>query len=390
MGTADEQHPPVGGGSRDEGTGLQLSGRDGNYTWDVDYYHHDDEKNELIRISDALKDHRVEIAAFFADHPDSEERGNFVRDFFDNYFVEEILSNGERAGYRAYSDTFHLWRGAYLSRTHEVYMPWRNVVRHIEGMIILDKWLAPGEKLLPTVDEQLSMIDSSEPVQSTEFILPQAAIDYVLAGGSNVVNSKLRIFEHFQMGKTPKENIEFLKNEYGWGGHSDTIPGSGYWEQHDGKGISISRSGYGTEAENTYLIRWPAAEKRIRELIKADRYLTPAEKKAYPAYIRNKEIREARAVIAKEFRSILDDYNDFQEQLGSRDAELNMYVLSSCASEFIAGNKTTYTLTENNFILPLMRSAMQTIIGENTHLTERCEAMLVFGCPGIRDFGYRR
>ncbi len=377
MGAVDEQHPPVSGGSRDEGTGLQLSGRDGNYTWDVDYYHHDDEKNELIRISDALKDHRVEIAAFFADHPDSEERGNFVRDFFDNYFVEKILSNGERAGYRAYSDTFHIWRGAYLTRTHEVYMPWHNVVRHIEGMIILDKWLAPGEKLLPTVDEQLSMIDASEPVQSTEFTLPQAAIDYVLAGGSNVVNSKLRIFEYFQLGKTAKENIAFLKDEYGWGGHSDAIPGSGYWEQHDGKGISISRSGHGPGAESTYLIRWPAAEKRIRELIKADRYLTPAEKKAYPAYIRNKEIREARAVIAKEFRSILDDYNDFQEQLGNREAKLNMYVFSNCASEFVAGNKTTYTLTENNFILPLMRNAMQTIIGENTHLTERCEAILV-------------
>lgn len=377
VGAVDEQHPPVSGGSRDEGTGLQLSGRDGNYTWDVDYYHHDDEKNELIRISDALKDHRVEIAAFFADHPNSRERGNFIKGFFDNYFVEKILSNGERAGYPAYSDTFHLWRGAYLTRTHEVYMRWDSVANHIEGMIILDKWLAPGEKLLPTVDEQLSMIDASEPAQSEEFILPQAAIDYVLAGGSNVVNSKLRIFEQFQLGKMPKENIEFLKNEYGWGGHSDAIPGSGYWEQHYGKGISISRSGYGTEAENTYLISWSAAEKRIRELIKADRYLTPAEKKEYPSFVRNKEIREERAVIARAFRSIVDDYNDFQEQLGNRDAKLNMYVLSSCVSEFIAGNKTTYTLTENNFILPLMRNAMQTIIGENTHLTERCEAMLV-------------
>ena len=376
VGAIDEQHPPVSGGIRDEGTDLQLSGRDGNYTWDVDYYHHDDEKNELIRISDALKDHRVEIAAFFADHPDSEERGDFVRGFFDNYFVEKILSNGERAGYRAYSDTFHLWRGAYLSRTHEVYMRWSHVASHIEGMIILERWLAPGEKMLPSVEEQLSLIDAAEPAKSADFTLPQAAIDYILAGGSNVVNSKLRIFEHFQLGKTPAENIDFLKNEYGWGGSSNAIPGSGFWEEHSGKGIQIYTLGSKGSREESYLIRWPAAEKRIRELIKADRYLSPAEKREYPNYIRSKEIREARAVIAREFRSIVDDYNDFQTQLGNDDAKLNMYVLSNCASEFIAGNKTTFTLSKDNFILPLMRNAMRTIIGENTHLTERCEAML--------------
>ena len=33
-------------------------------------------------------------------------------------------------------------------------------------------------------------------------------------------------------------------------------------------------------------------------------------------------------------------------------------------------------VSEGDFILPMMRDAMQTIIGANTHLTERCEAML--------------
>ena len=378
LGAGDEQHPQFSGGSRDEGTDLQLSDRNGKYTWDVDFYHHDDEKNELIRTCDALKEHRVEIAAFFADHPDREERGNFVRSFFNNIFIEQILSNGERAGYRAYSDIFHLWRGSYLNRTHEVYMRWSHVASHIEGMILLHRWLAPGEKLLPSVDEQMSMIDMAEQEKSSAFVLPQEAIDYVLCGGSNISQSKLRIYEQFQQGLTPKENIDFLKNEYGWGGHSDAIPGSGYWEEHDGKGIMISRGGTDARStENSYLIRWPAAEKRIRELIKADRYLTPAEKREYPNYQRNKALRAERAKIAEEFRSVAYDYNDFQTQLGNQDARLNMYVLSNCASEFAAGSKTTYTLSKDNFILPLMREALHTIIGENTHLTERCEALLV-------------
>lgn len=377
LGAGDEQHPQLGGGSRDEGTDLQLSGRNGRYTWDVDYFHHDDEKNELIRTCEALKDHRTEIAAFFVDHPDREERGNFIRSFFDNTFIEQILSNGERVGYRAYSDIFHVWRGSYLSRSHEEYMHWSYVASHIEGMILLHQWLAPGEKTLPSVNEQISMIDAAEQEKGSAFVLPQEAIDYVLAGGSGVSKGKLRIYEQFQKGLTPKENIDFLKNEYGWGGHSNAIPGSGYWEEHDGKGIMISKSGYRSDKENSYLIRWPAAEKRIRQLIEADRYLTPAEKKEYPHYQREKALRAERGKIAEEFRSVAYDYNDFQTQLGNQDARLNMYVLSNCASEFAAGSKTTYTLSKDNFILPLMREALHTIIAQKTHLTERCETLLV-------------
>ena len=66
-------------------------------------------------------------------------------------------------------------------------MPWYNVARHIEGMILLEQWLAPGERLLPSVDEQIAFIDATQD-KSTEFVLPQAAIDYVLAGGSGVVS----------------------------------------------------------------------------------------------------------------------------------------------------------------------------------------------------------
>ena len=75
----------------------------------------------------------------------------------------------------------------------------------------------------------------------TGFDFPQAAIDYVICYGSSYENGKLAIYEQFMQNKTAKENIEFLKKAYGWGGHSDAIPGSGLWENHDGKGISVSR-----------------------------------------------------------------------------------------------------------------------------------------------------
>lgn len=376
VGTPDEQYPQPGGGNREESADLQLSGRNGNFQWDVEFYHQDDEKNELIRTNDALKEHRTEIAAFFADHPDSRERGSFIKGFFDNTFVEQILSNGQRAGYRAYDDMFHIWRGSYLTREREVYYRWSSVADHIYGMILIDQWLAPNEVVLPSEDAQIAMISQAEQDKSSAFVLPQAAIDYVLCRGSNVVDCKFRIYEHFQKKLTPAENIDFLKNEYGWGGSSNGIPGSGYWKQFDSNGISISRSGYGSDKDNTYLIKWPAAEKRIRELIEADRYLSPADKKEYVAYSRKRALRDQRRVIAEEFKSIVYDYNDFQEQLGNTDARLNLYVLGDCTAQFIVGSKTTWTQGNDNFILPLMRAAMNTIISENTHLTERCKAML--------------
>ena len=116
----------------------------------MEFYHHDREKNELLRTSDALKDNRIEIAAFFADHPDSRERGHYLKRFFNNTFIEQILESGQRVGYRAYDDMFHMWRGSFMTREREVYHRWSNVADHIYGMILLDQWLSPNEVLLPT------------------------------------------------------------------------------------------------------------------------------------------------------------------------------------------------------------------------------------------------
>ena len=375
LGTADELHHDQSGGDRQKPAHLQLSGRNGNFLWDVEFYHQDREKNELLRTSDALKDNRIEIAAFFADHPDSRERGDFVKGYFNNTFVEQILENGQRAGYRAYDDMLHIWRGAYMTREREVYCRWREVADRIYGMILLDQWLAPDEVLLPTEEQQIAMIDLAEQEQDTAFTIPQAAIDYVLCQGSMMSNGKYRIYDHFQNNLTPEENITFLKNEYGWGGKSNGIPGSGYWELHDAKGVAIQRR-FRDEEDADFLIRWPAAEKRIRELIEAERYLTPAEKERYPDYCRQRALRQQRGQIADEFKSIVDDFNDYLEQLGNQEDKLNSYVLADCVNKFIDGQKRTTTLDEGNFILPLMREAMNTVISQNTHLTERCLVML--------------
>lgn len=74
-----------------------------------------------------------------------------------------------------------------------------------------------------------------------------------------------------------KENADFLKDEYGWGGAYPVIVGAGIDEQHDGKGILISK-GIGDDKPHIRL-NWNQVEKRIAELIRLDRYLNPKEKR---------------------------------------------------------------------------------------------------------------
>ena len=167
-----------------------------------------------------------------------------------------------------------------------------------------------------------------------------------------------------------------MKNEYGIGGAYPAVSGRNLDESHDAKGIKISR-GRISRPDAELLLRWNKVEKRIGELIRTDRYLSQAEKDYYPAYREQAEARRKQGEISEEFRSIVYDYNDFVTQLGEESKALNLYYLSSCWSAFSVGEKKMHARTaEGDFILPMMREAMNAIIADNTHLTARCEAML--------------
>lgn len=379
VGADDEQYQSIGGGDSPKRADLQLSGHDFDRSTGIDYYYNSDEKNELLRNCEALKKHRKEIAAFFESHEDREERGNFIKTFFDNTFVEHILENGQRVGYRAYDDLLHIWRGSYLQRDKEVHLKWWGIADHIYGQILLDEWLSDDEKLLIDEKGQLRLIAETEQEKRSAFVLPQAAIDYFLCGGNYIHESKYCIYEQFKKQESKDKNIAFLKKQYGIGGTSDPIPGTGFGEWHDGKGIQLSKGFKDEPGYTSYTLSWSKVEKRIGELIVADRYLNRAEKERYPAYLSEKKLSEQRWEIASEFNSIIRDFNDFETQIGNDSAKLNTYVMTDCGSMFGQGKKITHTLKGDtpSFILPMMRDAMQHIIAENTHLTERCQAMLI-------------
>ena len=137
---------------------------------------------------------------------------------------------------------------------------------------------------LPTVDEQIEMIAEAEDEKSSAFAVSQEDIDAVLVKGSSYADGKYRIYHQFQKREDKKSNIEFLKKEYGTGGFFvDFSDGTEGYVWYSGKGISIDRSGISTEHD--LVLSWSKAEKRLRELVKDNRYLNPKEKDHYADYL---------------------------------------------------------------------------------------------------------
>ena len=117
-----------------------------------------------------------------------------------------------------------------------------------------------------------------------EDFITQDEIDYYLTGENRVHFRQFRIYEYFMEGHDKKENIAFLKKEYGIGGGCPALTGSDRSDEwHDAKGILL-RKGRITDPYATVLLKWNVVEKRIGNLIRADKYLTAEGKEAYVQY----------------------------------------------------------------------------------------------------------
>ena len=137
---------------------------------------------------------------------------------------------------------------------------------------------------LPTVEEQIEMLVQAEEEKSSAFAISQEDIDSVLVQGSGFENGKYRIYRQFQKHGDKKDNIAFLKKEYGDSGGTHIFPdGVSGHSWHDGKGIAIDRGG--SDTNHNLVLSWSKVEKRLRELIRDNRYLNPKEKDHYADYL---------------------------------------------------------------------------------------------------------
>ena len=116
--------------------------------------------------------------------------------------------------------------------------------------------------------------DGFEPARAA--FITQDEIDEMLRSGSGIERGKKRISEFYAENHTQKERIEFLKNEYGWGGRAY----GGYSENHDGKGIAFERS-IDRKVYDRITLSWSQVDHQISTLIRQNRYLTPEEQRRY-------------------------------------------------------------------------------------------------------------
>ena len=132
------------------------------------------------------------------------------------------------------------------------------------------------------------MIAEAEDEKSSAFAVSQEDIDSVLTRGSGFQDGKYRIYRQFLKNEDSKSNIAFLKNEYGTGGGTHDYPdGTRGGEWHDAKGIGIEKQGSYTHPD--LRLSWSKVEKRLRELIKNDRYLNAKEKDHYADFLESIE-----------------------------------------------------------------------------------------------------
>lgn len=283
MGIINEQLEDVSRGNSNERTNLRLDiyEKDGTFR---PYVVVDEKINQIIYKTPHLKEPKSKIRDYFNNEKDLDERIKYLKSVFNNDYTG-VMIDDETFGYKAFNNGVLFWKGNFLTRNTESFVEWADLTKHIDSMILLNQ-LNDRIEPLKQVSEQLSLIDDNEVQPGMDLEFTQEFIDTYLQQEHR--NTKYRIYEEFSKSYSSQTNIEFLKDLYGLGGSTHTITGSGIGEDHNSKGITFYRGYFGASATKQ-LFKWNYIEKRIKELIKNDRYLNSKELEEYPKWLEEKE-----------------------------------------------------------------------------------------------------
>ena len=147
-------------------------------------------------------------------------------------------------------------------------------------------------------------------VPSVKQFISEDEIDAAMTRGSGFESGKGRIFTFFQEPHTDKEKVDFLKHEYGIGGHSHALSGAMKSdESHDGKGLHYKKDG----CPDVHFT-WEKVAKRITGLIQKGRYLTEQEQAEYDKIQAEKALAEEDALQAQQPDPAVWEYNGVKER----------------------------------------------------------------------------
>ena len=189
---------------------------------------------------------------------------------------------------------------------------------------------APPANLVTKLRELADMTyayttDMAELPEIRQFITEDEISESFIGHGSGIHNGKYRIYDYLSGKHTDKEKIEFLKNEYGTGGHSHALSGATHsGEDHDSRGIRLKKPDC-ADVE----MSWSNVLKRLNELIQKDRYLTQDEKNSLKANHDAEQIytpikaEHPDNIVMYQFGSVYEMYGEDAKKAGNL---LNRYV----------------------------------------------------------------
>ena len=305
---------------------------------------------------------------------DMYEDGNYVDNLISNNAIEQEQEEMTNLLALHFRDTCRNWE------KNQSYSDWQDVVsgawtdqEKADAIVYRFEWLQkymdenPGDyyrweiqhnpeyfQRFQDLQRERSWVDQKFTVERPALsFITQDEIDAVLRRGGITAGGRNRIYEYFMEGHDQKETVAFLKNEYGIGGGSGGLPGNDdSHNEHDGKGIRLEKGSYGNPYAKV-LLNWNVVEKRLRELIKEDKYLSPQGKENYKAYkeeqaekARQREIsrlehgqrleckKDIDALIAEKFNGFVLPRNTADEIIDKYGIDCVEFVLANTVTHF--------------------------------------------------------
>lgn len=203
----------------------------------------------------------------------------------------------------------------------------RSILRfHYHRVYDLEKSIK--ELFLERRNYQTEMFDFPE----RKTFITDDEINADLARGSGFSGGKGRIYDYFTESHDTKSKADFLKNEFGTGGHSHALSGATHSGQdHSAKGIVYKKEGC-----ETVNLNWTQVANRISELIKKDRYLTAEE-------LEKRQLKEAEPLGAEVVKEATIEADEVLEDIAAEEV-LEDYPFAVGQRVFLEG--TEFEITE--------------------------------------------
>lgn len=227
----------------------------------------------------------AEIIAYFNEHKDLKEQTDYLYLIYPDDPVDFVYED-IKLGYEKTIKGLNLYFGTHDNRIEETLFVWEMVTSDTNGLII-SRYFDPSIQI-PSEDEQSTAIYNSIEEFKNGKYFSQEEINRSLQEGSNVRDSKYRIYEQISQHTSIQDNAKFLKKEYGYSGSSSAFPGAYIEVDCSPKGFKLIKDKWIGEIDVSITLKWKDVAKRIAELIANDQYLSPQEKEYYPLYLHKK------------------------------------------------------------------------------------------------------